>query len=1191
MRSLRATMMLATLALLAGCEPAPPPSEDAGATDAQQPLDAGTRCEDDADCDDGAFCNGAESCVAGRCAAGAPPVCDDGIACTTDRCAEDRARCESTPPDADGDGQASSACVDGAGVPLGGDCDDADPRRFAGNVEVCDTEGHDEDCDDSTRGGLDADGDGFESSECCNAGTCGPDCDDARAGVRPDASEVCDALDQDCDTRIDEGTAASGFADADYDGAGDPARPVTDCAGEGGFALVGGDCDDTDATRRPGQAELCDGLDYACDTRVDESPTAVRWYRDADGDRFGSEASGTRVSCEPILGYVILASDCDDTTASLSPAAPEVCNGRDDDCDGEADFAIAGNDREDDDGDGLADATCGAPFGVDCADDDPSAGPGGAETCDGRDDDCDTRIDEGATSAIWLRDADGDGYGSASSGAILACSPGAGHVARGGDCDDTHAARRPGALETCDGRDDDCDARIDEGAGSRCALAAGAASMACTGGRCAIGACAAGQGDCNGLASDGCEAPLGTALDCGACGDACIASGVEAATCVALACAIGACAGALADCDGEFANGCEVDVSTDPMHCGGCAAPPCALAHATSLCSEGACAIGRCDPGYGDCDGLASNGCESALGTGLDCAACGDVCGAGTTCSMGRCVAPCGAPRLDCDADASNGCEVDGSSDARHCGACGNRCRLPGATSRCSGGSCIVDACLEGWGDCNVSPGCETSLRTLSSCGACGRSCGYPGAYAECLETGVCAMAGCLNGFGDCNESDSDGCETPTTTVDDCGACGRACEPPFAIGFCDMGACRVGGCDPGRSDCDGDPANGCEVAVDTDPTSCGTCGLSCGLGGTCLGGGCDLAIDFATGAAHTCVLRSTGSVACFGDALVGQLGSGVAASFAVGPTLSFGTVVQLEAGEASTCARTTSGEIWCWGANDLAQCGQPAGAPVLAPTRIASISGATALAMGRRHGCAIAVGSVVCWGDNAFGELGRSVSPGALAAPIEGSLPPAAIQSLAAGDGFTCVRTDAGVYCFGRNDRLQLGSAGPGGPTPIAVPLPDPYVDITAGEAHVCAFSASSRVARCWGDDSLAQLARGSAGTASGPDLAPQLGLVRAVRAFGRTTCALRRDYRVAYVGEDSSAECGAGSASARRDTAVLAVGLFARTLGHGASAHHLCAFDTADQPFCWGANAAGQAGVLGTSAPVLVPTRPWTFP
>ncbi len=251
--------------------------------------------------------------------------------------------------------------------------------------------------------------------------------------------------------------------------------------------------------------------------------------------------------------------------------------------------------------------------------------------------------------------------------------------------------------ETCDGTDNDCDGRVDEGfmlqtnpnscgqCGRVCEFAHAGAS--CVGGQCVMGACDPGFDDCNQMDVDGCERALNTLADCGRCNQPCEVTG-GTATCGAGTCQVMSCDAGLGDCDADAATGCEQTLDT-LTHCGACGAP-CARANATASCGSGSCELVACDAGFGDCNGDPSDGCEASLDTLTDCGGCGVACAAANataTCATGACeVDTCDMWFADCDPTPMTGCETETRRDPANCGGCGIVCTAP--TDRCVNGSC-----------------------------------------------------------------------------------------------------------------------------------------------------------------------------------------------------------------------------------------------------------------------------------------------------------------------------------------------------------------------------------------------------------------------------------------------------------------------------------------------------------------------
>ena len=230
------------------------------------------------------------------------------------------------------------------------------------------------------------------------------------------------------------------------------------------------DCDDSDALSYPGAAEICDGKDNNCDGQIDEG-VQITYYHDADGDGYGN-AADTLMACEAQLNYTTDHTDCDDSDAASYPGAAEICDGKDNNCDGQIDEAVQKLFYKDSDKDGYGHSTlsilaCTAPANyvsnnLDCRDGNKNIYPGAPEICDGLDNDCDGLIDEDAK-ITYYKDGDGDGFGNP---AITkkACTVPEGYVSNNLDCKDGNNTIYPGAPEVCDGLDNDCDGLVDEDA-------------------------------------------------------------------------------------------------------------------------------------------------------------------------------------------------------------------------------------------------------------------------------------------------------------------------------------------------------------------------------------------------------------------------------------------------------------------------------------------------------------------------------------------------------------------------------------------------------------------------------------------------------------------------------------------------------------------------------------------------------
>ncbi|MBI5370075.1 putative metal-binding motif-containing protein [Candidatus Uhrbacteria bacterium] len=371
--------------------------------------------------------------------------------------------------------EASPATIDkdNDGVPASQDCDDNDPKVGKAQTWY-----------------FDNDGDGWGNTSATFVSCTKPasyvdvshagDCADADKSSYPGAPELCDGKDNDCDGKIDNATGNVWYFDADGDQRGDPGAIVTGGCKAPNAKLVGNadDCDDLNPKVYKNAPELCDGVDNNCNGQIDEGVKIPIWV-DADGDGFGDKSKPT-FACKVEPGFAGNADDCDDKNIKVNPKAAEVCNNVDDNCNGQTDEGTTTTFYADEDGDSFGNAAkpvqaCSlgpglvtAPFATDCSDTNAKVNPKADELCDGIDNNCDGKTDEPSAkdAQVYYLDEDGDGFGLESTAVKSCAKPSSKHVLITADCNDdpkVGKAAHPGATEICDGLDNDCDGKTDEG--------------------------------------------------------------------------------------------------------------------------------------------------------------------------------------------------------------------------------------------------------------------------------------------------------------------------------------------------------------------------------------------------------------------------------------------------------------------------------------------------------------------------------------------------------------------------------------------------------------------------------------------------------------------------------------------------------------------------------------------------------
>ncbi len=352
------------------------------------------------------------------------------------------------------------------------------------------------------------------------------------------------------------------------------------------------------------------------------------------------------------------------------------------------------------------------------------------------------------------------------------------------------------------------------------------------------------------------------------------------------------------------------------------------------------------------------------------------------------------------------------------------------------------------------------------------------------------------------------------------------------------------------------------------------------------------------GLRHTCAIHTSGRLYCWGSASSGQLGDGAPSSYTTTPVEVVGGGTDwatVSAGDQHTCAVKTTGRLYCWGWDGSGRLGN-GGPNTRATTPVEVAGGATdwaTVTAGDQHTCAVkTTGRLYCWGWDGSGRLGNGGPNTPASTPVEVARDATDWATVDAGRAHGCAtRTSGLLYCWGWDQFGQLGNGRPNRDRPVPVRVAGGATDWTAvgagGFGHTCAVRANGR-ASCWGTDGNGRL--GNGGTARRrylpTEVAGRAANWAGVDAGHRHSCAVRTNGRLYCWGHDGRGQLGDGKPRADRTTPVQVHGGFANWASVSAGGSHTCAIKTTGRLYCWGGAYSGQLGNGDTSRNRSVPVQ-----
>lgn len=340
------------------------------------------------------------------------------------------------------------------------------------------------------------------------------------------------------------------------------------------------------------------------------------------------------------------------------------------------------------------------------------------------------------------------------------------------------------------------------------------------------------------------------------------------------------------------------------------------------------------------------------------------------------------------------------------------------------------------------------------------------------------------------------------------------------------------------------------------------------------------AVGLSSGACHTCVVMTDGTVRCWGCNRAGQLaltlpdgGPVVATSHPTRvPGITNAAAVAASdvngfEGYATTCARLQDGTVSCWGANGVSNVlgrvdAGEAPSPVPAPVTNPNVQDATDLSVGSYHACTVnEAGAVTCWGQALFTADAStpSVVPG---------LAPA--SRVSASYQATCVLLQTGgVSCFGSDNGIVSSF------TPKTISGLDGVTSVASRARHACALMGSAGTVSCWGYNYYGQLGHPVDGgeVDTTPTIVPLNGKAIAIGMGSYHTCAVLDDQSLWCWGYNGQGQLGPAAAGIQPTPSRVTGIPEGRIVQIAGGQFHTCALFEEGSVYCWGANREGQLG------------------